>query len=90
MVTESDMQHEAFEPVERLFREQISVQRLHPGASLAVWRAGRLVLDLYAGIKYELVASEGKKITPKGEEVAITKTMVTGEGGVKTASYKIN
>ena len=50
MVTESDMQHEAFEPVERLFREQISVQRLHPGASLAVWRAGRLVLDLYAGI----------------------------------------
>ena len=46
MVTESDMQHEAFEPVERLFREQISVQRLHPGASLAVWRAGRLVLEL--------------------------------------------
>ena len=35
--------------VERLFSEQLSPLRLHPGAALAVYRHGRLVLDLTAG-----------------------------------------
>src|SRR5215204_1545873 len=36
--------------VERLFSEQLSPLRLHPGAALAVYRHGRLVLDLTAGL----------------------------------------
>ncbi len=36
--------------VERLFRAQLSPLRLHPGAALAVYRRGRLVLDLAAGL----------------------------------------
>jgi CubicO group peptidase (beta-lactamase class C family) len=35
--------------VERLFAEQLSPLRLHPGAALAVYRHGLLVLDLTAG-----------------------------------------
>jgi CubicO group peptidase (beta-lactamase class C family) len=35
--------------VERLFTAQLSSLRLHPGAALAVYRHGRLVLDLTAG-----------------------------------------
>jgi CubicO group peptidase (beta-lactamase class C family) len=35
--------------VERLFRAQIAPQRLHPGAALAVYHRGRLVLDLAGG-----------------------------------------
>lgn len=38
-----------FAEVERLFRDQIEVERLHPGAALAVYRHGRLVLDLAGG-----------------------------------------
>lgn len=49
-MSELDASREAFEPVERLFRDQMAVQRLHPGASLAVWRRGRLILDLHAGL----------------------------------------
>ncbi len=40
---------EALAEVERLFRAQLSPQRLHPGAALAVYHRGRLVLDLYGG-----------------------------------------
>ena len=35
--------------IESLFRAQISPERLHPGAALAVYHHGRLVLDLVAG-----------------------------------------
>ena len=35
--------------VERLFHEQLSPLRLHPGAALAVYWQGRLVLDLVGG-----------------------------------------
>ena len=35
--------------VERLFAEQLSPLRLYPGAALAVYHRGRLVLDLAAG-----------------------------------------
>ena len=44
-----DMDPQALQEVERLFHEQLS-QRLHPGAALAVYRHGRLVLDLYGGL----------------------------------------
>jgi CubicO group peptidase (beta-lactamase class C family) len=36
--------------VESLFRAQIAERRLHPGAVLAVYHGGRLVLDLWAGL----------------------------------------
>jgi CubicO group peptidase (beta-lactamase class C family) len=39
----------ALAEVEHLFRAQLSPQRLHPGAALAVYHRGRLVLDLCAG-----------------------------------------
>jgi CubicO group peptidase (beta-lactamase class C family) len=39
----------ALAEVEHLFRAQLSPQRLHPGAALAVYHRGRLVLDLFAG-----------------------------------------
>jgi len=39
----------ALEEVARLFHAQISPLRLHPGAALAVYRDGRLVLDLTGG-----------------------------------------
>src|SRR5215212_1289491 len=55
-VTISDLErvsgsaHEAaLAEVERLFADQLSPRRLHPGAALAVYRQGRLVLDLAAG-----------------------------------------
>lgn len=41
--------HKGLEQVEKLFREQIESQRLHPGAALAVYHRGELVLDLQAG-----------------------------------------
>src|SRR5215213_8692390 len=42
--------HEAaLAEVERLFADQLSPRRLHPGAALAVYRHGRLVIDLTAG-----------------------------------------
>ena len=52
MVTAPDsvgMDPQALQEVERLFHEQLS-RRLHPGAALAVYRHGRLVLDLYGGL----------------------------------------
>ena len=36
-------------PVEEIFQRQID-QGLHPGAALAVYRHGRLVLDLHGGV----------------------------------------
>lgn len=39
----------ALAEVERLFRAQLNPLRLHPGAALAVYHRGRLVLDLNAG-----------------------------------------
>lgn len=33
-----------------LFRAQVAVERLHPGAALAVYHRGRPVLDLVAGL----------------------------------------
>src|SRR5215213_2273001 len=39
----------ALAEVERLFIEQLNPLRLHPGAALAVYHHGRLVLDLAAG-----------------------------------------
>ncbi len=44
-----DLDRIAFAEVERLFHEGLSLRRLHPGAALAVYRHGRLVLDLTAG-----------------------------------------
>jgi CubicO group peptidase (beta-lactamase class C family) len=44
-----DSDIEGLVKVERLFTEQLSSLRLHPGAGLAVYRHGRLVLDLTAG-----------------------------------------
>jgi CubicO group peptidase (beta-lactamase class C family) len=43
------MDDEALAQVERLFHTQISSLRLHPGAALAVYCRGRLVLDLVGG-----------------------------------------
>ena len=40
----------ALAEVERIFHAQITGERLHPGAALAVYRHGRLVLDLVAGL----------------------------------------
>jgi CubicO group peptidase (beta-lactamase class C family) len=39
-----------WESVEELFQAQIGVERLHPGAALAVYQGGRLVVDLVAGL----------------------------------------
>jgi CubicO group peptidase (beta-lactamase class C family) len=49
--TASDGHHvaAALEHVDRQFREQLSPLRLFPGAALAVYHRGRLVLDLAAG-----------------------------------------
>ena len=44
------MDGDALAEVERRFHAQISPLRLHPGAALAVYRHGRLVLDLTAGL----------------------------------------
>jgi CubicO group peptidase (beta-lactamase class C family) len=44
-----DIDRSALVEVERLFRTQLNPQRLHPGAALAVYHRGRLVLDLVAG-----------------------------------------
>jgi CubicO group peptidase (beta-lactamase class C family) len=43
------MDAQALKRVEELFRKQIE-QELHPGAALAVYRHGQLVLDLYYGL----------------------------------------
>ena len=43
------MDGQALKRVEELFRKQIE-QELHPGAALAVYRHGQLVLDLYYGL----------------------------------------
>jgi len=45
-----NMDPAALDAVTRLFHDQISQQRLHPGAVLAVYRHGRLVLSLYGGL----------------------------------------
>src|SRR5262245_66487497 len=39
----------ALAEVERLFRQQLSPLRLFPGGAVAVYRRGRLVLDLAGG-----------------------------------------
>ena len=43
------MNSQGLERVKALFREQIE-QGLHPGAAMAVYRHGQLVLDLYGGM----------------------------------------
>jgi CubicO group peptidase (beta-lactamase class C family) len=43
------MDSEAMEAVTSLFWSQIKEERLHPGAALAVYRDGKLVLDLFGG-----------------------------------------
>lgn len=40
----------SWEAVRELFQAQMAVERLHPGAALAVYHRGRLVLDLVAGL----------------------------------------
>ncbi len=52
--------------------------------------ANLLTLELYAGIKYELEASEGKVITPKGEEVTMTKTTTSLANSTTCVKYSIN
>jgi CubicO group peptidase (beta-lactamase class C family) len=49
ILTSGDSQNAALAQVEHLFRVQLSPQRLHPGAALAVYHRGQLVLDLFAG-----------------------------------------
>jgi CubicO group peptidase (beta-lactamase class C family) len=46
---DTEMDPETFAEVERLFREQLSPLRLFPGAALAVYVGGSLVLDLVGG-----------------------------------------
>ena len=53
------MDPRALERVEEMFREQID-RGLHPGAALAAYRHGRLVLDLYGGLAD---SESGKPIT---------------------------
>ena len=43
------MDSQKLEQVEQLFQQQID-QGLHPGAGLAVYRYGNLVLDIYGGM----------------------------------------
>src|SRR5688500_10828207 len=45
----TDLNAGALVEVERRFREQLSPLRLFPGGALAVYRRGRLVLDLVGG-----------------------------------------
>ncbi len=45
----AQMDAQALQRVEALFHEQIA-QGVHPGAGLAVYRRGSLVLDLYGGV----------------------------------------
>ncbi len=45
----AQMDPQALQRVESLFRDQIA-QGVHPGAGLAVYRRGGLVLDLYGGV----------------------------------------
>jgi CubicO group peptidase (beta-lactamase class C family) len=40
----------SWELVGELFQAQVAVERLHPGAALAVYHRGRLVIDLVAGL----------------------------------------
>jgi CubicO group peptidase (beta-lactamase class C family) len=49
VATDTTIDREALAEVERLFRAQLNPQRLYPGAALAVYHRGRLVLDLVAG-----------------------------------------
>jgi CubicO group peptidase (beta-lactamase class C family) len=53
------MDRQALGRVEELFQEQIA-SGLHPGAALAVYRHGRLVLDLYGGVADR---ESGKSVT---------------------------
>jgi len=46
---DTDVDPAGLAEVERLFRAQLDSQRLHPGAALAVYHRGRIVLDLVAG-----------------------------------------
>jgi CubicO group peptidase (beta-lactamase class C family) len=47
--------------VERIFRDQVKVERLHPGAALAVYHHGRLVLDVVEGLADN---QRGKTVEP--------------------------
>lgn len=49
-VSTSKISQDALAEVEEQFRAQLSPLRLFPGAALAVYQSGRLVLDLVAGI----------------------------------------
>ena len=49
VLTRPDRETDALAEVERRFREQLSPLRLFPGAALAVYRHGQLVLDLAGG-----------------------------------------
>jgi CubicO group peptidase (beta-lactamase class C family) len=40
----------SWESLRELFQAQVAVERLHPGAALAVYHRGRLVVDLVAGL----------------------------------------
>jgi CubicO group peptidase (beta-lactamase class C family) len=44
-----DLDEAGIAEIERLFRGQLSPLRLFPGAALAVYREGRLIIDLHAG-----------------------------------------
>ena len=57
--SEHDVLTGALDEVERRFREQLSPLRLFPGAALAIYRRGQLVLDL----------AEGYADTQRGERV---------------------
>jgi CubicO group peptidase (beta-lactamase class C family) len=49
VATDTGIDREALVDVERLFRAQLNSQRLLPGAALAIYHRGRLVLDVVAG-----------------------------------------
>ena len=40
----------SWDSVRELFHAQVAVERLHPGAALAVYHRGRLVVDSVAGL----------------------------------------
>ena len=64
------MNTEAVTRVESLFREQIE-NGTHPGAALAVYRHGKLVLDLHGGISH---AETGEPVTEDSMFVLMSST----------------
>jgi len=59
------MDSEGLRAVEALFRQQID-EGLHPGASLAVYRHGRLVLELFGGLaRLPDGQASGQPVTPE-------------------------